>query len=240
MVNIFRKKRPLLPVYAIFPLLAIVIVNFIVYFGTDLIAGSWKHYDLTLPIDKAIPVIPGFVIVYLGCYVFWIVNYVMILRLGKEHCFRFATADIMSRLVCAVFFLALPTANIRPVLSGGGICTALLGWVYGIDAPTRLFPSIHCLVSWFCFIGIRGQRSIPRAYRIFSCLFALLVCASTQFTKQHYIVDAIGGILLAEGAYRLAFHTKLCKYPQKMFDKLYNKCFHRQANPVGKRVECDE
>lgn len=234
MVNIRRKKGPIIPSYAIFPLCAIMIVNFVVYFGTDLLAGSWKHYDLTLPIDRAVPVIPGFVLVYLGCYIFWIVNYVIILRLGEVHCARFTTADIMSRLVCGVFYLALPTTNIRPILSGSGIWVTLLQGVYAIDAPTRLFPSIHCLVSWFCFIGIRGQKSIPKAYRIFSCLFALLVCASTQFTKQHYIVDVIGGILLAEGTYWVAFHTQLYRYPKKVFDMLHDKCFHREVHSCEK------
>lgn len=28
-------------------------------------------------------------------------------------------------------------------------------------------PSIHCLVSWFCYIGIRGRSNIPKAYRGF-------------------------------------------------------------------------
>ena len=109
-----------------------------------------------------------------------------------------------------------------------------------MDDPTRLFPSIHCLVSWFCFIGIRGRKNVPRAYRVFSCLFALLVCVSTQFTKQHYIVDVFGGILLAEGMYWLAFHTQLYRYPKRVFDMLNKKCFRRQDVSVRKQVGCEE
>ena len=79
-------------------------VNCIVYFGISRIADEWKHYDLTLPVDRAVPLIPGFVSVYLGCYLFWIINYILIAKQGEEHCVRFAAADIMSRLVCCVFF----------------------------------------------------------------------------------------------------------------------------------------
>ena len=79
-------------------------VNCIVYFGIAKLAGEWKHYDLTLPFDRAVPLVPGFVSVYLGCYLFWIINYILIARQGEEHCIRFATADMMSRLVCCVFF----------------------------------------------------------------------------------------------------------------------------------------
>ena len=132
-------------------------------FGISKIANEWKHYDLTLPFDRAVPLVPGFVSIYLGCYLFWIINYILIARQGEEHCIRFAAADIMSRLVCCAFFLLLPTTNVRPVLSGDGIWVTLLQAVYKADAPVNLFPSIHCLVSWFCFIGIRGRKSVPKA-----------------------------------------------------------------------------
>ena len=201
MVNRLKSWRTIIPAYAVFPLLACVTVNFIVYSGTEFLTKNWKHYDLTLPIDKVVPVVPAFVAVYIGCYLFWIANYILIARQGEEHCVRFATADMLSRLISGVIFIILPTTNVRPVLSETGIWESALALIYKFDAPTRLFPSIHCLVSWFCYIGIRKRPNVPRQYRIFSCLFALLVCVSTQLTKQHYIVDAVGGILLAEGTY---------------------------------------
>ncbi len=235
-----RTKKAVIPAYAVFPLLSCVVINFMVYMGTDMITEGWKHYDLTLPIDRAVPVVPAFASVYLGCYVFWIVNYILIVRQGEEHCIRFATADMLSRLICGVFYLAMPTTNIRPVITESGFWESVLLFVYSIDPPTRLFPSIHCLVSWFCYIGIRKQKNVPKPYRIFSCIFALLVCVSTQLTKQHYIVDAIGGILIAEGTWWLAFHTQLYQYPKKLFDWLYVKCFRRKENPAGKRVNCGE
>lgn len=145
-----------------------------VYFGTEALTGNWKHYDLTLPVDRAIPLVPGATVIYLGCYIFWIINYILIARQGEEHCFRFVTADMLSRIVSGIIFILLPTTNVRPVLAGDDIFVKLLGMIYSIDEPTRLFPSIHCLVSWFCYIGIRGRENIPKAYRAFSCIFALL------------------------------------------------------------------
>ena len=162
MVDKRRKKQQFLPLYAVFPLLSCVAVNSLVYFGTEALTGNWKHYDLTLPIDRAIPLVPGFTVIYLGCYIFWIINYILIARQGEEHCFRFVTADMLSRIVSGIIFILLPTTNVRPVLAGDDIFVKLLGMIYSIDEPTRLFPSIHCLVSWFCYIGIRGQ--IGRAH----------------------------------------------------------------------------
>lgn len=235
-----QKKNVWIPSYAVFPLLSCVMVNCIVYYGIPKIASDWKHYDLTLPIDRTVPLVPGFVWIYLGCYLFWIVNYILIVKQGEEHCIRFAAADIMSRLVCGMFFLLLPTTNLRPVLSGDSIGVALLQVVYEIDAPVNLFPSIHCLVSWFSFIGIRGRVSVPKAYRVFSCLFAILVCLSTQLTKQHYIVDVFGGIAVAEITYYIAFHTDIYRFFKKVFDGLYSKFLAGGTTPAGKREKIDK
>lgn len=240
MENRTKTAKPIIPAYAVFPLLLCVAVNFLVYMGSSAVTEGWKHYNLELAMDRAVPVMPIFVSVYLGCYVFWIFNYILIVRQGKEQCYRFITADIISRIVCGLFFLFLPTTIVRPSIAGSGIWEQLLLFVYQIDSPTRLFPSIHCLVSWMSYIGIRGNKEIPKIYRAFSCIFALLVCVSTQMTKQHYIVDVFGGILLAEGAYRLVSSRMIYQYPGRLFDWLYRRCFLERMTSVAKEVDCDE
>ena len=125
-------KQPV-PTYAIVPLISCVIVNCLVYFGLAKFASGWKHYDFTTPLDRMVPVVPWFVSIYFGCYLFWIVNYIMIARISKEHCMRFVTADMISRLVCGVFYLLIPTTNVRPVLEGSGIWTELLRTLYSMD-----------------------------------------------------------------------------------------------------------
>lgn len=223
-----KKLNSLIPEYAVIPLLMIVGVNGLVYNGAGKLAENWKHYDLTTPFDRMVPVIPWFSIIYLGCFLFWIVNYIIIARQGKEYCFRFATADIMSRLICLIFFLAFPTTNIRPVLEESGFWNWVLSMIYKIDAPVNLFPSIHCLVSWFCYIGIRRRENIPKWYRVFSCIFACLVFVSTQVTKQHYIIDVIAGVALAEITYHIAFRTEIYKGLKYVADKLNRIIFINQ------------
>lgn len=201
MKNTTTQKNKLIPSYAVIPLLVCLVVNFTVYIGTDKLTEHREYFDLTLPIDRMVPVIPAFSVIYIGCYLFWIVNYIMITRMNRNHCYRFILADVMSRIVCGFFYIVMPTTNVRPVVNGADIFSQMLRWVYQLDDPTRLFPSIHCLVSWFCYIGIRGQKQIPKWYQRFSLVFAILVCVSTQVTKQHYIVDVFGGIAVAEMCY---------------------------------------
>ena len=130
-------------------------------------------------------------------------------RQDGEEVSRFFTADFISRCVCLVIFLAYPTTNTRPVIEGSGFWDLLAGWLYSIDAADNLFPSIHCLVSWFCFLAIKGQKKIPIWYKAVSFILAVLVFLSTLFTKQHVIVDVAGGIFLEQGCLWIGKHSQI-------------------------------
>ena len=106
-----HRRKKMIPSYAILPLLICVAVNFTVYIGHGSADGSTRNfYDLTLPIDRIVPVIPAFSVIYIGCYLFWIVNYTMITRMNRSHCYRFILADVMSRL-CSMWFLLYCNAD---------------------------------------------------------------------------------------------------------------------------------
>jgi len=215
----------LIPEYGILSLMACFLVNISIYWGTQLIMKGKYHYDFTSKLDNKIPFIKEWVIIYLVCYVFWIVNYILICHEGKEKWFRFFFAEILAKFICGIIFVILPTTNIRPLVAGNDIFSWLMRFVYYIDTPSNLFPSIHCLVSWFCFIGIRTSKKVPFWYKVFSCIFAILVFLSTQFTKQHYLIDIAGGILIAELSYYIACHTQIYIGIKKVFlwanDKLF-------------------
>ena len=214
---------PIVPLESIIPLISCFAINMLVYSGAMTITTDWHHYDFTNRFDLKVPVIPWFIYIYLGCFLFWIVNYIMVGRLDRDHFYRFVTADIMSRLVCGIFFFLMPTTNIRPVIDGNSLSEILMRFVYSVDQPSNLFPSIHCLVSWFCYVGIRGRKEIPAWYRAFSCFFAIMVMVSTQVTKQHYIIDVIGGVVLAELMYYIAHHSSLYLYVMRFFESIHEK-----------------
>lgn len=207
----------LIPEYGGLSLIICFLVNGLVYWGAQLIMKDKYHYDFTTRLDNRIPFVKEWVVIYLGCYIFWAINYILIAREGKEKWFRFAFADILSRFICGIIFVILPTTNIRPIVPGNDIFSMLMKFVYYVDTPSNLFPSIHCLASWLCFVGIRSSKKIPFWYKVFSCIFAILVCLSTQFTKQHYLIDIAGGILIAELCYYIATHTDIYLSIEKMF-----------------------
>lgn len=212
-----------------FPLILALAFNMLVYSGSRIIAGDWRHYNIESAIDRMIPLWTPSVVVYLGCYVFWVVNYIMIAKQEKREVCGFFGGELLAKAVCLVFFLALPTTNIRPELEPDGIWNRLMIFVYSVDAADNLFPSIHCLVSWFSYIGLRGKKEISVWYRGFSCIMALLVCLSTLLTKQHVIADVFGGILLAEICFGIGKHTSVWKLYEKVWDKFNEKIFPEEG-----------
>ncbi len=192
-------------------LIVAVVWNQIVYLGGNLIARSLPHHNLEICLDQLVPFLPWTVFIYFGCYFYWAVNYTLCARQKKALAYRFFCADFLAKTVCLVLFILLPTTNIRPSVNGQTIWDNLMRLLYQIDAPSNLFPSIHCLVSWLCYIGIRGKQNIPKWYRCSSCLMAAAVFLSTLTTKQHVFWDVAGGVLLAEVSYWLAGRPPVLK-----------------------------
>lgn len=205
-----------IPRYAALSLVVALAWNGVIYQGSILLRQGDAMWDMTTWLEEIIPFQPAWIIVYFGCFLFWGANYILISRRGKEEWFRFLWADLCAELVCGIFFILMPTTNVRPEVTGTDLASQLVVMLYQVDPPQNLFPSIHCMVSWFCFIGVRFDRRIPLWYRGFNCVFALAVCASTLFLKQHCLPDVFAGILLAEATYAIAQRTEFYRPIQRL------------------------
>lgn len=197
-MNIKKFLDYLLPKYAYIPLLSVLIVNFTAYCGTRLITRDLAHFDFTLTIDNAIPFVPAFSSIYLLAYVQWIAGFVMISRDSRELCYRVLSGEIISKLICMVLFLVIPTTMIRAEITSDGFFDSVVKLIYQTDSADNLFPSLHCLESWICFRGAMQMKKTGKWYVVFSLIFSLLVFASTVFVKQHVFVDIIAGVLVCE------------------------------------------
>ena len=175
--------------------------NMLVYSGGRMLAGGFPHQNWELPLDHLIPFVPWTVVIYLSCYLFWGVSYCLIAtgELGLVR--RFFAAEVAAKTVCLVCFVLLPTTNVRPDIVGHSVWDWLMGVVYTVDAPDNLFPSIHCLVSWMCYIGARKDPRCPKPARLTTLICALAVFVSTLTTKQHVVVDVAAGVAVAEACY---------------------------------------
>lgn len=221
------KRKTFLPGYAWLLLPAVPIWTEILYYGARLLNRGRVHHDFSCGLDRMIPAVPWTIVIYsVCCLIFWTVNYVLCARREKREAYRFFCADFTAKAVCFAIFLLLPTTMERPIIGGSSFWDNALRFLYQIDAPDNLFPSIHCLVSWFSYLGVRGRKDIPRWYQVCSLAMALAVFISTLTTRQHVIVDVFGGVLLAEVCYWLAGRKAVLERYTQLIDGLLRRFHH--------------
>lgn len=204
-----RTLLRILPLYGILPVLCSLLFNFIVYFGNRIVTTGWTHYDLSLPfLDGRIPFQSWAITIYVGAYVFWVVGFLFIARDEKEVCYEIFSGELIGKLFCLLFFLFLPTVmTSRPsAFEVKTVFDRLTQWIYTMDAPDNLFPSIHCMESWVVVRGVFRCQHLrhPAIWRVCSVCMAFAVFASTLLVKQHVFLDVPAGVAVAEAGLLLS------------------------------------
>lgn len=188
----------------LFALLAI--VPFYIFIGK--FSQGRTIYSPELALDQVIPLLPVWSLIYGALYWFLIILPVFIVR-EKEHVRRMFSAYLAVWLIAYVFFLLYPTRAPRPPDAvGEGFAWWGLQSLYDMDPPYNCLPSIHVAHS---FVSAFACYGVHRKVGIFAAFCAVLVALSTLFTKQHYVLDLVGGILLASLCYFLFMH----RYPRE-------------------------
>ena len=146
-----------------------------VYYITRLVLPHLTLHILTGPLDARIPFSPPWVTVYCLCFPFW-----------------------LAMLLSGTVFLLWPGTMARPEPAGTDIFAAWVRLIYALDSPTNLCPSLHVLVTYFCFRCIAADKAPPRWCKGVVLVFFLLVCCSVLFVKQHALIDVPAGIAAGE------------------------------------------
>jgi membrane-associated phospholipid phosphatase len=177
--------------------LLVSMVPFYIFIGDVLMPGRTLHVP-ELALDRAVPLQPAWALVYGALYLFLIMLPVFVIR-QEEQIRRTVLAYLMVWMTAYVCFLLYPTMASRPgKVIGEGFAVWGLRFLYQSDPPYNCFPSLHVAHS---FVSALACWRVHRGVGIAATLCASLVGLSTLFTKQHYILDVIAGILLAAIAY---------------------------------------
>jgi len=184
------------------PLLVLLLVHLLGYQLPKLVAAGFPHYNLELDIDRSVPVMSWMIIFYIGAFVFWIFSSLAAAGAEDARAQRFFAADLLSKLIAAFIFIVFPTTNSRPEL-GTGFWDTMLGFIYLVDTPVNLFPSVHCMFSWTCFRSAAGDSRFPGWYRALSLIITFLIFFSTVALRQHVLADVLGGWVLSEICWQL-------------------------------------
>ena len=169
----------------------------LVYYGTRLFPAP-APYDLSTALDRSIPLVPAWITVYFLAYATWIAGFWRIVTSGRSRAVRVSFAYGAALLLCGICFVLFPCTMERPEVVGSDLFSNLIRFLYLVDPPRNLLPSIHVLASYFCWRGMTGCRTIPLRVKTVYFVFCILVCLSILFVRQHVLWDISAAVADAE------------------------------------------
>ncbi len=171
------------------------------YYAVALHVDPARAHSLATPLDAAVPFVPASVYAYAWVYPAVLLPAVIVRSrpLFRRVALAYALA-IGAGLAC---FAAFPVAadGLRPSLEGldpRRFSTWGVRTVYALDPPVNLFPSLHLALALLAALCTReADRRLGNA-----ALLALApVAVSVVTVKQHFVVDAVAGVLLGAAAW---------------------------------------
>lgn len=195
----FREKFPQ-PRRLVFPILIWLAVNYLSFYGSRMLVSALgiPTHSVELGLDGLIPFIPAFIVVYVLAFVQWLLSFLYVGGRSVDGFYRLMAAEATAKLIALVIFVVYPTQMVRPEISGSDPFSLLTSLIYSMDSPDNLFPSLHCLESWFCLRGLIRYGRVGKGLIAVELVMTLLVFCSVVLVKQHMLLDIFGGILVAE------------------------------------------
>ena len=171
--------------------------------------ATWIGFEPFLPkipLDDMIPIVSIFIIPYVWAYLFWAMGPMAVSLCEKKHFADYMAACLFSCVAGILVLAFLPTymdriaEGLYEVSENPTFFEKLRQFWYSMDGSAmayNLLPSFHCINSTLCYLGVAGRKEIPKWFRVYSLITALLIFASTVFVKQHYFLDIVTGVALA-------------------------------------------
>ncbi len=168
------------------------------YFFTT--GGARERTVIHCALDDAIPFVPAFIIPYLVWYAYVPLLLAAVCFLDKKYFPRQCAAFFGGAWACIAVLIAFPTAvDFRPDAEGRGVFLWLCRFIFALDRPVNVFPSLHCYEALCVHITAFSCPALRKktAWRVLSAVTALLICLSTVFVKQHSALDLAAGCAAA-------------------------------------------
>lgn len=189
-------------------------------------------YIVHTSLDEIIPFCEFFIIPYFSWFLYagLVLFYTTWTEQGED---SFKSAVISMVVGTAVFLIVsfvFPNAqDLRPeVFARDNIFVKAVQWLYRIDTPTNVLPSLHVYVSVMMNSVVWHDKILKEKKRICyaSTIWAALIVMSTMLLKQHSIIDVIVAMILAKAVslflYREQWSTEATLYTKRIKKKYSN------------------
>lgn len=199
----FRLSKINQPQFSHLKLLSGWIIYFALYFLTENLIPLENCHVIHSALDDIIPFCEWFLIPYVLWYALIVYSLWRFALYDVDSFKKLQTYIMITQAVAMAVYILYPNCqNLRPIdFPRDNFLTDCVKTIYFFDTNTGVCPSLHCAYS----IGIASvfarAKNVSKFLKIFIAIFALIICLSTMFIKQHSAVDFFAALpvcLLAE------------------------------------------
>lgn len=175
-------------------------------------------------IDDRIPFIEFFVVPYILWFVYQAVTVIYFFFKDVKGYYRLMFFLFSGMTVFLIISTVYPNGQLlRPdVFPRDNIFTDLVKYIYSVDTPTNILPSIHVYNSIGVAIAIAKSEDLKKrpAVQWGAYVLTTLIVLSTMFIKQHSMFDVMCGVLMATVMYVVVYRPQPAPRPEKENVKL--------------------
>lgn len=199
----FRFSRLNQPEFSHLKLLLGWVIYFIFYFLTENLIPAESCHLIHSPLDDRIPFNEYFFIPYCFWYLLIVISLGYFALYHIENFRNLQIYIMITQAVAMVVYIVYPSIqDLRPTeFVRDNFFTHLAAFIYQVDTPTGVCPSLHVAYS----LGIGScwlkEKSAPRLWKAFVVFSVILISISTAVVKQHSVIDILFALpvgLLAE------------------------------------------
>lgn len=165
-------------------------------------------YVISCALDYIIPFVPVFALFYFVWFIYMFLTTAYFMFTSKKDFLRLTAFMAIGMSLSFVIYAVFPnTQPLRPEATGSGMFAALVSWLYSIDTPTNVCPSIHVINTIGVHVCICKSEAFSKnmGVKALSFITMLLINLSTMFIKQHSVIDVIAGVIAAYIIYCVVF-----------------------------------
>ena len=206
-----------------YPHIKYVIQFLLIYVLLFLILEHWDnriYYTTDSWIDQYIPFNEYFVIPYLFWFVYIALGFIYFIFIDQKGFKRTCFYLFVGMFTCLIIYMIWPNQqNLRVNLNNSNIFQTLVSFIYTIDSPTNVCPSIHVYNSIMMMVSLFKSECMKnhKLLSVINMIIAVLICLSTMFIKQHAFVDVVLAIVLCIVIYNIGKNQQIAQYLEKDF-----------------------
>lgn len=218
--------------YAILPFLLVAFMQTLTYWGNQWyaeMAGTiGVDYSFVFKaFNDNVPFLAWTIYPYTIAFPFWVLSFFYIAFRSKKNMYVLLTVIFVSFTLSGLFYFFFQS-DVQAWRETSGLFARtdlnftenFVMTIYNAAGPRNALPSYHCMMSWFCILGARMDKKMPIVSKTIIWTLGIAICISTQTLKQHYIIDLIAAIAVAEIFYWVLRKSKLVQWFENQFTKI--------------------